>query len=49
MDGTLWRPTVPGSTWIEQLDDKGLLKETENTLTGAGQEHAGVDTRVGAG
>lgn len=47
MDGALWRATASGRTWIEQLDDLGLLREAENTLTGAGQEHTGVDIRVG--
>lgn len=29
---------------MEWLGDRGLLKETENTLPGAGQEHRVVDT-----
>lgn len=29
---------------MERLGDGGLLKQIENTLTGAGQEHTGVDT-----
>lgn len=42
--GALQGATAPGSTWMEWLGDRGLLKETENTLAGVGQEHTALDT-----
>lgn len=31
---------------MEGLGDRGLLKETANTLPGVGQEHAALDTEL---
>lgn len=42
--GALQRAMAPGSPCMEWLGDRGLLKETGNTLPAVGQEHRVLDT-----